>query len=347
MIAQFGSGLRRAADWLRTRMARDVLPPVLGPRDLQFVFVAEQGLLERQAVLLAESIRLLGDDWRDAELCAVSPRAARRPGPDSLQALERLGVRVVALDVESPCPDYGTSWRMAALTRIEAAPGPPVMVMLDSDTLFLAPPRLRLDPRGVALRPVDVKGICSEGPQDPLDRYWQRLAQLCDVDLDAVPWVDATVTGERIRASHNGGFVAVARHHGLFARAFQFLERTCLHDLAPRTEIGGPYRIGSGEASGEAIRLWGSAQTTLTMAMVSLGLHQQLLPPTYNVPLHLADPLLRRHPQARDRAVHVHYHHLCEADTLASNPLLDGRMQIPDPVRALLARHLPLDRAPA
>jgi hypothetical protein len=195
----------------------------------------------------------------------------------------------------------------------------------------------------VVARPVDVKGVCSSGAADPFDAYWRRLSVLCDVDYDDVPWVEATVTGERIKASHNGGFVASARHHGLFARAFEFLGRACRHDVAPRPAQVGQFRIGSGHATGEATRLWGSAQTTLTMAMVSLGLQQHLLPPTFNVPLHHLDPVLARFPEVGGSAVHVHYHWLCASDRLGVNPLLDGRLAVPEPIRALLARHLPID----
>jgi hypothetical protein len=155
---------------------------VIAPRDIEFVMIAERGVLERQALLLAESIRLFTGAWRDAAICVVSPRATRRPHDATLLQLDRLGVDYVPLDVASPCPDYGTSWRMAALAAIEARRRREVLVMLDSDTLFLAPPCFDFADRAVAVRPVDVTGICSSGASDPNDRYWQRLTALCDVD---------------------------------------------------------------------------------------------------------------------------------------------------------------------
>jgi hypothetical protein len=316
---------------------------VIAPRDIEFVMIAERGVLERQVLMLAESIRCFEGAWHEAAIRVVSPRADRRPLDTTLQQLDRLGADYVALDVASPCPLYGTSWRMAALAELERRGGRDLMLMLDSDTLFLAPPQFDLADGAVAVRPVDVKGICSAGPDDPVDDYWRRLTALCDVDYDMVPWVETTVGGERVRASHNGGFVAVARRHGLFARAFEFLVRSCEHDVAPRPRQLGTFRIGSGEATGEATRLWGSAQTTLTMAMVSLGLQQQILPPTYNVPLHILDPVLARFPDVARRAVHVHYHWLCASDLLDVNPLLDGRLSVPAAIRQLLERHLPID----
>jgi hypothetical protein len=312
------------------------------PDELQFVIIAEAGTLERQATLLARSIQVLGPGWDRATIRVVSPRAERRPEAATLRLLDAIGVEYLPLEVPSPCPVYGTSWRMSAMAEVEALAGPDVLVMLDSDTLFLQPPRFALSERGIALRPVDVKGICSAGLDDPLDRYWQQLATLCDVDLDAVPWVETTAGGERVRASHNGGLVVTSRRHGLFARAFEFLQRSAQADLLPRERQDGSFRIGSGHAQDETVRWWGSAQTTLTMAMVSLGLEQCLLPPTYNVPLHIFDPVLALHPQVATDAVHVHYHWVFDADVTLGNELLDGRIAVPETVRALLREHLPL-----
>jgi hypothetical protein len=311
--------------------------------DVEFVMIAESGALERQTLLLAESIRLLGGAWSDAAITVVSPRPDRRPDANTLRRLDALRADYLPLEIRSPCPLYGTSFRMAAMAEVERLGGPDVLVMLDSDTLFLSPPAFPTAGGGVALRPVDVKGMCTSGPDDPLDAYWRRLCDLCAVAYDRVPWLETTVSAERVMASHNGGLVAAERKHGLYTTSWEFFRRTLEHGLSPRAPGRPSFRIGSGQATGEAAQLWGSAQAVLSLALVALDLEARLLPIGYNVPLHMFDRLLVRHPEVAHQVVHVHYHWLCDADRLGINPLIDGRIRLPDSLRALLDRHVPLD----
>ena len=307
----------------------------------EFVLLAEAGILEWQALLLSESIRqVFGPE--EAAITVASPRPDRRPSGATILELERLGACYRSLAIRSPCPDYGTSFKLLTMAEIERCPGPEQLVMLDSDTLFLSRPVLDLGSNGVALRPVDVKGMCTSGPGDPFDVYWRGLCNICDVDYDDIPWIQSAVDRKRVKASHNGGLVAVNRDHGLFARSSDFLVRSLDASLYPRVQDGRPFKIGAGVASARAARLWGAAQAVLSLAIVSLGLQAKLLGPTYNVPLHCFDSLLLQFPEIARASVHVHYHWLCEADQIAANPMLDGRMAISAKIDALLRSRLPI-----
>lgn len=297
--------------------------------------MAEAGTLEWQALLLTQSIRLFLPP-SEAAITVVSPRPDRRPSPSTIAQLHQLQAEYLPLMVRSPCPHYGTSYKLAALVEAECRPGPCQLVMLDSDTLFLARPYFDTDNGGVGLRPVDMKGMCTSGPDDPFDQYWRKLCAICEVHYEDIPWVESMIDSRRVKASHNGGLVAVDRQHGLFARSFDFLSRSIAENLYPRAATGNkPFRIGAGEAHPEAGRLWGSAQAALSLAIVSLKLQARLLKPVYNIPLHHFDRMAQRFPDVRTNAVHGHYHWLFRNET-AKNPLLNGDVVVPPRVKALI-----------
>src|SRR5437868_827653 len=90
---------------------------------VEFVLIAESGILELQALLLCESIRRFAGVHSRSPITVVSPRAARRPSPATIRALGRLDAEYLPLGIDSCCPDYGTSFRMHAAAHVERQPG--------------------------------------------------------------------------------------------------------------------------------------------------------------------------------------------------------------------------------
>jgi hypothetical protein len=315
--------------------------------DIEYVIVAEKGYLERQAILLVESIRQLAGEAGRAAITVASPRASRRPSRACQRAVERLGAEYIPLTVNSPCEYYRTSLKLGTMQLLEKRPGPAKLVMLDTDTLFLAAPDFSLPERAVALRPVDHKGISTSGSGDRFDEYWRRLCTLCGVSYEDIPWIESAVDGQRIKANHNGGLIAANRNDGLFATTYEFLGRAVSAGVLPNpdaTEPGSTKRTGAGQVTVEERRIWGSAQSALSLAIVAQKLSARILPPTYNVPCLHFNRLIQRYPQVIEGSVHAHYHWLCDAAHMNGNPLMDGRMVISDRVRNLLQTLVPVDR---
>src|SRR5262249_5068786 len=154
---------------------------------VEFVLVVEGGALEPQARVLCESIRVHAGRYRDARISAISPTPDRRPSPAfaAFAAAYHVDYRELALPVE--CPEYRTSNRVYAAAWCAERSSADVIVVLDTDTVFLREPGLGLDAADVAVRPVDVKGMCTAGPGDPFDGYWQRLCALGGLDYDRLP----------------------------------------------------------------------------------------------------------------------------------------------------------------
>src|SRR5438874_11003733 len=81
--------------------------------DVGFVACIEGGVLERQALLLFESIRLYGGRFRECAIYALSPRAGYGIFPDARFNLDQLGVYYIDAILNMECLEYGTANRVA------------------------------------------------------------------------------------------------------------------------------------------------------------------------------------------------------------------------------------------
>ena len=309
---------------------------------VEFVLIAESGVLELQALLLCESIRRFSGAYAGSPITVVSPRR-RRPSPATIHALARLDVEYLPLEIDSCCPGYGTSFRVHAAAHVERRPGPPVVVQLDSDTIFLAEPALGLAGSDAAARPVDVTAVDTTGAGDPFDPYWRQLCTLIGVDYEKVPMTTTTVDRQTIRASYNGGFVAARRACGLFERTEHVFRRLTTAGMTPWPS-GPTMHTGAGVLSGAATAYWGTSQAAFSLAAVAGGHAVRLLPETHNFPLHLAAEMPTPIPAA---LVHLHYHWLFSAGAEDANPIVSGKVAPPAQVAEWLERMLPLDPANA
>jgi len=265
---------------------------------LAFVTCVERGFLEEQSLLLYQSIRQFGGRFREAPIYACSPRAGRGVGPATVEAMDALGVTYVDLPLNRDLDYFAYANKNFAAALLERTTWHGTLVFLDSDTLLLREPALLELPEGVdvRVRPVDVKGICSSGPGDALEAYWRELAKLCRVDLDALPRIHCTVDGTPVRANYNGGLVVARTGLGIFRRWEENILAVHHAQLRPRPDS-----------------FWGTGQSTLAMAIHAATSRVELLPRSYNYPLHLHQQLAAsQRIRGSHDAVHLHYHWMFE-----------------------------------
>jgi hypothetical protein len=274
------------------------------PDDVEFCLIVERGPLEAQAILLCESIRAFAGRYAQSRITAVSPRPDWRPADRVRQRLLELGVEYRAENLISPTPEYGPSYRVLTAGMLGREAGPPVLVQLDSDTIFVGEPDLELGDDLLLARPVDETGMCSTGPDDPRDAYWQLMCRANGVGVDALGWVETSVGCTRVRTSYNGGFIAGRR--ALFAETEAVFERIVASGLRswPGHERG--ERIGAGTVGARGYAWWGTSQAAISIAAARLSGTRRLLDAGHNVPLHL----ISRVDQPPQRAAHLHYHWL-------------------------------------
>src|SRR5947207_11095792 len=158
-----------------------------------FVACIEGGVLEAQALLLFESIRKYAGRFRDCPIYALSPRAGHSISQCALGKLDDLRVNYIDELLNTECLEYGPANRVAAAAYVETMYPHEVLVILDSDSLFLREPNeILLGPNvDVKVRPVGLKGMCTSGPSDPVDTYWRKLCLCCGVDYDQIPWTQS------------------------------------------------------------------------------------------------------------------------------------------------------------
>jgi hypothetical protein len=291
--------------------------------DVGFVACIEGGVLEAQTLLLFDSIRRYAGRFKDCSCYALSPRAGHEISPDTKRRLVELGITHVDRILNTECPEYGSANRVAAAAHIEETFPHEILVILDSDTLFLREPsEFYLAPDiDVAVRPVDVKGISTSGLSDSCDLYWRVLCRCSSVNYDEIPWRESFVDHQQIKANYNGGLVVVRSALGVLRRWADFFFGSIREGLRPNTNAGS-FRTGAGWIEPEAGNLWGSNQAALSLAIWSTSQRVRELPPTYNYPLtqhEQIDAAVAR--TVFPQLVHVHYHWLFAADALPANPL--------------------------
>ncbi len=290
-----------------------------------FVACIEGGVLETQALLLFESIRRYAGRFRDCAIYALSPRAGHGISQSARCKLDGLRVNYIDEILNTECREYGSANRVAAAAYIEEVHSHEILVILDSDTLFLREPdKILLPPDvDVAVRPVGLKGMCTSGPSDPFDTYWQDLCRCCGVDYDKIPWTESFADRCRIKASYNAGLVIVRGKLGIMQRWADFFFASVRQHLEPFPR-NRRFRSGAGWVESGASRMWGSNQAALSLAIWSTTRQVQELEPTYNYQLIVHEQINRG---LRDRIfpnlIHVHYHWLLE-DESSKNPLFDA-----------------------
>ncbi len=247
--------------------------PSASCRDLRIVFVAQQGPIEQQALLLAASLRRhlgtvprlmaaipTGDSWMAEPLAAAS-----------MKLFDALVVEL--LPFTPPMVEYPNANKIGALIALPPGVG---ALFLDSDLLCLRPfASDAISSEAVALRPAD-------RPWAPGEPAWAYLYRRFGLDFPEAR-VRATLTGEIMPPYFNAGLV-----YAPDARRFgeDWLELAHAIDADDRVPSKRPWLD----------------QISLPLAIAQDGRRFTILPPTFNHPTH--------HAAAAVDTVLAHYHDL-------------------------------------
>ncbi len=311
--------------------------------DCSFVLSVEQGRLEAQAVLLVESLRRFGGAYANCPVYAISPRPARQMGASCAVTLTALGAQTMTLDLIPLNETYGTVARMAACAWAEQNLKSEIIVGLDDDLIFVRPPDFSLTGCDFFARPVDIKGICTTGPNDPYDLYWRQIAQLAGVNYDEIPTVETTEHQILVKASYNGGMLAVRRALGLFEKTQEIFHLMRQSHISPSQSAADEIFASTGFVGMEATRWWGSAQVAFAIAAVKQKAIRCIAPPTYNLPAHMLESVVwQDSAYTLNDVVLIHYHWLLYPDHLVNNPFIKAGFPLPDAVADWLKSWVPL-----
>ncbi len=234
--------------------------PSKGPlagEQVSFAMCLEANRLAPQGLLLCESIRTFGGPYANSPIFAISPRPDLALGSEVRVHLRDLGVTYVVEPLNLTGHPYGTINRIVAGAWAEAHLASPYLVMLDTDMVFAAEPKLVRADAGV--RPVDSKGSASSGAGDYLDAYWARICAFAGLVPDDLPVLLTTIGNQRIRASYNGGFAVIRRALAILQHTRDVFFRSLAEDLRPFAGHGLNIRASTGLVGTAASEWWGSS----------------------------------------------------------------------------------------
>jgi hypothetical protein len=181
-----------------------------------FVIVIESFRQEKQAKLLAESIRSFGEELGNAPIWMFSPSPAERLVKDA----ERLAASVFPLKIPAGISNYLFGARVYACAEAErmASADFGSLVSIDPSCLVVKSPLLFElgDDADAAVRPVHIRNVGSPA-EGPPDGYWTGIFRAVGVE-DIPTTVESFVDGERIRSYFNTHAFAVNLQKGLMKK---------------------------------------------------------------------------------------------------------------------------------
>jgi hypothetical protein len=284
---------------------------------------------EREAVLLARSIRAFGGALAENPIWALAPQNTALSG-ETREALRDLGVELFpfAIDAAALAFPFATKAYAAAAAEQAALGRADLLAWLDSDTLLLQEPRALLlgSEKALGCCPIHHLRI---GPRydGPLDSFWHLIYDACATPEERALLMHTAVGGDRIRPHINAGLLVVRPERGVLAAWRDTFDRV--------------YRQPAFEefyAQNVRYRIF-VHQAILSGIALSLLAPQEflVLPASYNYPLHLhADFPADRAAASLNALVTCRY----DGWGFFEEPGWQQVVPIEEPLRGWLARHV-------
>jgi len=288
-----------------------------------------------QACLLADSLRRLGGTAADLPLYGLSVRKDWAPTDEQLSELQAHGIEPVVTELNARFAGTPQANKIFACLWAVSNVATDYIAYVDTDSCFVGCPQTILDAAfECAARPVWLKGIGSEGPDDPADDLWSAARDVCRVP-ESTRMTKTSVSGTPLRPYYNTGLLCFHRESGLaesWLRCFSALSEstTVAEFLDP--EGAGPVRPGTNPR-------FFLEQMAFSLALDDVGVrHVEEFDPRYNVAVDCLDRLDAS--LIIGDVVHLHYLRYFNSPTA-----VDGLLErLPcEWVRALeLRRRLPM-----
>jgi hypothetical protein len=244
-------------------------------RKTVFVTVISFPHRERQAILLAESLRSFGGGLAGSPIWMFSPAPSERLVRDA----ERLAADLFPLKAPAGIAGYIFGAKVYACAEAErmAAADFGSVISIDPSCLVVQPPLLYGlgDDADAAVRPVHIRNVGS--PADgPPDGYWAGIFRAAGVG-DIRSTVESFVDGRRIRSYFNTHAFAVDPRKGLLHKWLELFTDLVRDDKFQERFCGDERH---------RVFLFQSVLSALLATRVD-GRRLRLLPPDYNYPYNL------------------------------------------------------------
>lgn len=270
--------------------------------DVAVLICTEPGRIERQSVLLCETIRRRAGRFARVPIYSFQPR----PGPPiaarTRQRFSALGVIHLAGPFNTFLPNYGQANKAYVCAWAEASLTHERLVWLDSDTLVLSEPG-EFDLRSAAAAAPEPFKVAGTNGNDENAPMWDGYERHIGV-AGRLPTVVTRVDEQRIRAYYNVGCIIARRDRGVMRTWLEVLESLITSGLVP----------------GDSRAVF-TDQISFALALAKLGIDPYVLPPTYNYPLAWYERLPASiRIESLDEIVIAHYYRSLDRPT-TGNPL--------------------------
>lgn len=251
------------------------------------IICTEKGRLERQAVLLAITLRFFGGNLSQLPIYSFAPRAGYAPTGRTLEWFDFLNVSHLTVPLNTRWPSYPLANKPIVCDYAEKTLQENCLVFIDSDQIFFNEPLAfaAIPPNTVFVRPVDVKGIGTVSLQE--SNYWNELYNLFNLQPDQL--ITTTVDQTDILPYFNSGLIVTQKVNGLFSVWNTVFSKIMESGISP---LEGDYFI---------------EQSSFTIATLVSGVTVSILPLTYNVPLH-SHRYRKSHRNGLHNGITFHYH---------------------------------------
>jgi len=181
-----------------------------------FMVIPEQS--ERDAIILAESLRAFAGQYSDSPIWAMVPSGLGNLAVTTQTRLIESNVTILPFEIVEASQGFPFAAKVQAAAEAErqALPQPDNLVWMDVDSIVIQSPDVFVLPpeKHVAYRPVDHTLIGSLFAE-PLDEFWTLIYECCKVNLEHVFAMTTSVDEREIRPYFNAGMLVVRPELGL------------------------------------------------------------------------------------------------------------------------------------
>lgn len=226
-------------------------------------------------MILVRSIRKFGGSLSDCPIYSFQPRKSKKVSQETLNFFEQYNVTHIDKELNKSYKFYPLANKVLACAWAEENVASEILVFLDSDVVVLGEPLelASLNHADVRLRPVDIKGIGTDGKGDSTWPFWEKLYDI--YRITSRNYVETTVDHANILSYWNAGHIVAKRSSQLFNCWKQTLDKMLSEKILPPNG------------------LFFMDQVALAISICRLDLRVDQLPPAYNYPLHLHEKMLQ------------------------------------------------------
>ncbi len=187
--------------------------------NLIFAFMASSGRSEREAFILAKSIRDFAGKYSENQIWVLEPDNSERIPDETRDELKSLSVRLIPFGVEPSIWKFPFAAKIYASAQAEslAEDQTEFLAWMDTHAIVIKEPEDMLPGTGKYLgyRPVDHTLIGSR-LGEPVDEFWDLIYRECGVGEEGLFPMTASVDDFEIRPYFNAGLVVINPAKGIF-----------------------------------------------------------------------------------------------------------------------------------